>query len=709
MQRFALLASTGGALALAEQESSNGPSSNPMNKVLQLMNELSAKLTKDGDAEAASYQEYFEWCDDTTKNTGFAIVTAARAQEKLEATIGELTGNIAAADSTIEDLAADIAKGQKELKDATEIRRKEAEEFVMSEGELSTAINTLGRAIGILSKEMAKNPASFAQVDTRNMANAMQAISAILDAASFPSKDQSQLAAFVQSKQAEDSDSDDLELGAPAGAVYKTQSTGILDVLEDLKEKAEGQLADLRKAEVNTRQNFEMLKQSLEDQIAADTKDMDDTKAAKASAAEQKATAEGDLDKTNKEFASSKHQLATSKAACIQVAADHEATIAARKDELSVIAQAQKTLQETSGGAVEQTYDFLQMQMLSRSDLAGSEVAAAVKRLAKKHHSSALAQLASRISSVLRLRRAGSDPFTKIKGLITSMINRLEKTAADEAAEKAYCDEQLAKTEAKKDELEQDLAAMTATIDKAAARQAQLKEEVQVLEQELAALTKEQAGLDKIRQETHAEYAISKADLEQGLSGVRQALETLREYYGGAAAMLQEVAQDDSKFGAFMQQPSKPELHGKSQGAGESIMNILQVVESDFATNLAKEEAEESDAQSEYEKITQENAVTKTTKDQSVKYKTQEAKAQDKTVAEYSGDRDTANEEYAAVMDYYAKIKDRCIAKPETYAARKARRAAEIEGLKEALSILEDETALVQRKRRGSFRGAMAM
>merc|ERR1712129_342677 len=108
-----------------------------------------------------------------------------------------------------------------------------------------------------------------------------------------------------------------------------------------------------------------------------------------------------------------------------------------------------------------------------------------------------------------------------------------------------------------------------------------------------------------------------------------------------------------------------------------------------------------------YEKISQENSVTRTWEEQGVKYKTQESKAQDKTTAEYSSDRETASQELSAVLDYYSKIKDRCIAKPETYAARKARREAEIKGLKEALTILEDETALVQRKRRGSFRGAL--
>merc|ERR1719326_1533302 len=149
-----------------------------------------------------------------------------------------------------------------------------------------------------------------------------------------------------------------------------------------------------------------------------------------------------------------------------------------------------------------------------------------------------------------------------------------------------------------------------------------------------------------------------------------------------------------------MQQPSAPALHGKSQGAGASIINILQVCESDFATNLAKEESEEADAQSEYEKVSQENAVVKTTKEQDVKYKSQESKSQDKTASEYAADRETANTELSAVLEYYGKIKDRCIARPETYAARKARREAEIKGLKQALEILESETAFMQRGRR---------
>merc|ERR1712176_671471 len=391
-------------------------------------------------------------------------------------------------------------------------------------------------------------------------------------------------------------------------------------------------------------------------------------------------------------------QLSACQTTCVKVAADHDATVAARTQELKVIAEARKVLSDTTSGAVSQTYSFIQREassLLSRGDLAGREVIELVRRLAKKEHSSALNQLASRISAVARYSGANrEDVFAKVKGLIQAMIAKLEQEAGSEATEKAYCDEQIAKTEAKKGELEEDVAKMTSRIDQAAAKSVRLKGEVKELEDELAALARTQAQMDQVRSDAHADYAVAKADLESGLTGVRQALSTLRDYYGSAAAMVQEE----------VRQPAAPELHSKSAGAGGSIIDILEVVESDFAINLAKEEAEEADAQSDYEKVSQENAVTKTLKDQDVKYRTQEAKSQDATVAEYSADRQTASAELSAVLDYYSKIKDRCIAKPETYAERARRRQAEITGLKEALSILEDETAFVQRKGHGAFR-----
>merc|ERR1719195_1926016 len=113
------------------------------------------------------------------------------------------------------------------------------------------------------------------------------------------------------------------------------------------------------------------------------------------------------------------------------------------------------------------------------------------------------------------------------------MIAKLEREAGSEATEKAYCDEQIAKTELKKGELEDDIAKMTSRIDQSAAKSARLKAQIKVLEAELGALAKAQAEMDKICADTHSEYETAKADLELGLSGVRKASALLRDYYGG--------------------------------------------------------------------------------------------------------------------------------------------------------------------------------
>jgi len=664
---------------------------------LTLMDECSAKVTADGEAEAKAYAEYVEWCDDVAKNAQFAIKTAQAEKDKLEAKIGQLTADIEVATTKIEDLTGSIATAESELKDATGIRSKEAADFAVAEGELADAVDTLGRAIGILEREAAKNPAAFNQIDTSNMNSLTQALGSVIDAAAFTTVDRKKLTALVQSRQSDDDD--DSEYGAPAAASYKSHSGSIVDVLADMKEKAEGELSDLRKAEGNAKQNFAMLKGSLDGQIGADNKDLLDNKNGLSAATEDKAASEGDLQGTTASLAESKSDLSTASANCMTTAADHEATVAARKEELAVIAKAKGILTETTAGAVGQSYSFLEIKISTSVDLRNSEVVTAVKQLAVKQHSAALNQLASRIQAVMKYGNGnGEDVFGKIKGLISDMISKLESEAESDATEKAYCDEEMAKTEAKKAELDSTIESLTTKIDRHASKSAGLKEDVKELQAELAALSKETAEMNQMRNEQNGNYRAAKADLELGLGGVQKALGVLRDYYAGAAASL---VQDDTKFGSLMQQPAMPEKHAKSGGAGGSIIGILEVVESDFSNSLAKEESQEADAQSEYDKTTQSNKISKATKEQDVKYKTQEFKGLDKEISELSSDKSTTATELSAVNEYYGKIKGRCIAKPETYEERTKRRAAEIDGLKQALTILEEETAFVQRKKHG--------
>eukprot|EP00746_Dinoflagellata_sp_MGD_P150963 gnl/MRDRNA2_/MRDRNA2_82704_c0_seq3.p1 gnl/MRDRNA2_/MRDRNA2_82704_c0~~gnl/MRDRNA2_/MRDRNA2_82704_c0_seq3.p1 ORF type:complete len:699 (+),score=234.66 gnl/MRDRNA2_/MRDRNA2_82704_c0_seq3:64-2160(+) len=669
----------------------------PIQKIIELITEFQGKIIRDGEVEQKAYEEYFEWCDDASKEKEFEVKTATDKKAKLEATIKKAASDIDDYTEKIAELAKSIATDEKDLEDATVIREKEHKDFVAAEAELMESIDMLARAAGIIEREMKGSALMQTQVDTSNLQGLIGALRTIIDATSMQTNDKQRLMALVQSNQV--SEDDDAEFGAPDPAVYKSKSGGIVDVLNDMKEQAEGELSELRKAETNTKHNYDMLKQSLTDSIAAAEHEKKEAAADMAEAEETKAVAEGELVVTNKDLAIAVEALDLIHEDCMQKAADHEITVKGRKEELASLGKAKKILQTLSSLQVSQSPSFLQTASTSRMrtgvDLANAEVVNLVKKLAIQQHSAALAQLASRIQTLIRYSsRTGDDPFAKVKGLITEMIAKLMKEAEAEASEKAYCDEEMGKTKAKKDELSGDIEKLTAKIDKATSASIALKEDVKELQKELAELEESQAEMDKIRTDTHAAYEEAKADLEKGLEAVRMALEVLRDYYGSKEEAL---LQDNSRFDAFMQQPAAPEKHEKSSGAGGGIISMLEVAESDFAKNLAEEESEEAAAQEEYEKVTQENKVTKTVKTQDVKYKTKEFTALDKEVAELSADRDGAQTELDAVLEYYEKIKDRCIAKPEPYEERKRRREAEIAGLKEALSILEGQAFFLQR------------
>merc|ERR1719334_1956961 len=69
-------------------------------------------------------------------------------------------------------------------------------------------------------------------------------------------------------------------------------------------------------------------------------------------------------------------------------------------------------------------------------------------------------------------------------------------------------------------------------------------------------------------------------------------------------------------------------------------------------------------------------------------------------VSDANSDRDGVQEQLSAVLEYLEKLRPQCTTEPESYEERKARREHEIEGLKTALDILENETAFIQEPKR---------
>merc|ERR1712032_519145 len=266
----------------------------PITKVLQLLSDMQTKIIAEGEAAHTIYVEFAEMCEERSKNLQFEIKTGKGEVAGLEAAIDEETAMAAALDTKVEELTGSIATDEGDLEAATKIRAKESTDFMAEEKELSEVIDALQRAIGILEREMAKHGASMMQI--KSAGSLAKTLQLLVDAAALTSADAKGIAALVQTQQS----NDDADMGAPDPAVYKGQSGGIIDTLGDLLEKAEGQLAELRNKETAALHEFEMLKQSLQDKIKYETKELAEAKTGIAASNEKKATAEGDLEMTTK-------------------------------------------------------------------------------------------------------------------------------------------------------------------------------------------------------------------------------------------------------------------------------------------------------------------------------------------------------------------------------------------------------------------------
>merc|ERR1719502_606800 len=289
---------------------------------------------------------------------------------------------------------------------------------------------------------------------------------------------------------------------------------------------------------MNAKHNFDLLRQSLEDQISVDNKELTEAKTMKHEAAESKAGASGDLAVTKKDLKEAEDVLKNMESDCRTKTSDNEMSVKNREEELKAIAAAKKALLDKTGGAAQHVYGgaFLQIDgsnvnvqgsvLRTHLDLINFEVVNLVRSLAREHQSSQLTQLATRIATVFRLGNTnGEDPFVKVRQLISDMIERLEKEAGEEATHKAYCDKERADS-------------------------ANLKDEVATLQRELAKIAQSQSEANAVRQEEKTAYVKAKADLEQGLDGVRMALKVLRDYYSNDGSSLVQV-----------QQPAAPGSH----------------------------------------------------------------------------------------------------------------------------------------------------
>merc|ERR1719281_1205426 len=190
------------------------------------------------------YEEFSEFCEDRARELQWQIKGVKDEVDENKACMEAAAATCDSCEAKLEECTAELGKDEQDKKAATEIRDAEKADFAALEAELMKVVDVLERAIAILEREMSK---SYTMLQVKSAGSIADALKVVVQGLGLSDADEHSLMAFVQSSsEAGDSDA---ALGAPDPAAYKTHSTDIVATLQELLDKAKGELDEARKKE----------------------------------------------------------------------------------------------------------------------------------------------------------------------------------------------------------------------------------------------------------------------------------------------------------------------------------------------------------------------------------------------------------------------------------------------------------------------------
>jgi len=650
----------------------------PIQKVLQLLDELQAKVISEGEGSQVQYEEFVDWCGKQAMETKHSIGDAQEQIDTLQATIETSSANVDELTAEIETLTADISRGEGELQTAKDQRATEHSDFLTRDEHLGETADMLTRAGAVLEKNLAAVKSEAVQGALLKLTSTL---STAVDA-SFIALPDKQLVQSLLQKVDDADDKTDIDvslLSQPQAAqvAYEGSGGAIIQTLQDLREKAESSRAALQKSEMNAVHAHNMFQQASETELKAQSEQLETAKKRLNKNEETKAAAEGEIETVKAALATSEKYLKDTQQECMERASEWEAESAERSEELKTLAEAKKILSaqgvdqaEGRLAEIQAPLSFLQLAMKAKVKVAVPErqmdAASYLRKEGQRIQSWVLSQVSDRLAA---------DPFAKVKDMIQEMVEKLLQEQAQESEHKAWCDTEMAKTKSSLDVKTDRVEELATRLEKTKAESAKLKREGAELMAEIQALDTAVKEATAMRQAEAETWAKKKKDYETGQQACAAAIKVLRQYYEGKS-FVQAAAQAKDPAG---------------------IVGLLEVAESDFSRMYAEGMAAEDAAISEFETFTQDSKVSRAAKETEVKNKAAERQRIGNVISETTMDHDDSEKELAAVQEYDAKLKNSCETKTPTFEEREARRKQEIEGLQTALGILDGkDIALAQ-------------
>lgn len=650
-----------------------GAAVTPTQKVIQLLNDMHAKGTKEKQDEEVRFTKFNRWCMDTSEQRQRAvkdgtakIAQLAAAQQKAEVDAVDFGKKIDA-------LQASIAEWESEIKGANEIREKERSDFQATHVDYSESIDALGRAIGVLKAQSADRAQAESLIQTLSKHKRIP-YSAIQDVR------------VSLEKQTENADF--LGRSAPEANAYEFQSGGVVDMLQKLNDQFIQEKRDLESEEANKKHASQQLVQTLGDQIENASSNSRDRSRDKAGREEDAAVAQKDKRQTTQVRDEDQKYLNDLTAECTQKTTDYENRQKLRADELEAIKTATDILAGKSVSGAADTHlptlaqtSFLQTRssnLLQTQDNKAKKIDVVdfIRQKGEKAHSQSLMLLATKIQG---------NPFDRVKKMIWNMIVRLKEEAAAETEHKGWCDTELGVNKVTRDSKTEDIEKLSARKERLESRIAKLAQNIADLNENITSLNKALAEATQQRNEENAKNTQTVQDAKEAQEAVTQAIIVLKRFYDKAATAT-SLAQTSGPA------EDAPETFDKSyqgmQDENSGVVGLLEVIHTDFARLESETSASEAAANREFKQFKNDSELDAAVKKTQVE--NDEGLKQKHTTSLGATRKDLAGtqEELDAALAYYEKLKPSCVDSGATYEERVAKREEEIQSLKEALAII---------------------
>merc|ERR1719174_2643921 len=320
---------------------------------------------------------------------------------------------------------------------------------------------------------------------------------------------------------------DPLSVTAPQANAYEFQSGGVVEMLENLKDKFTEEKSTLEQDEMKGKHAFDMMMMELKDSIAQAENQRAKKAKTKAQREEDAASAKGDLADTTASHDEDVKYLEDLNAQCTQKSNDFEARQQLRAEELEAIQKAIEIISSPDvAGASGKHLALVQKSFALRASgtarVPAHKVAAYLQTQADKLQSKQLALLAAEVAA---------DPFAKVKKMIDAMITKL----LEEADHKGWCDTEMATNKQTREDKTEEVNALTAESDKLKADIMKLSQQIVDLTDAIAEIDASVAKATEIREAEKAKNKATIEDSQKAQTAVEQALAVLKDFYAKAA------------------------------------------------------------------------------------------------------------------------------------------------------------------------------